>query len=416
VSIFFLRSAFEPKFIFELTPAFIFKGFNNLQLLFLSLVVVAYDAFLHIKGGRKNLIYSFIPTFIMLGGIGVGISTKELSISNFPYYILFGLLLLVVVVDHKHTLKVPEVSKEPTLPHEPVREEVLRFGKPKIISPIPAMSFLFSIFKGKSSDMSSKRRDPVSSIVDKGVSSRSDKPSLNGFTSEIEPKEKKDASSPGFDKKVEEKIANLFEVFDDEPKEEGRQVEDKTSLYDRYKGPRVSPPLSDERKVDFLNGLKKELRKTPSVSRDDLGFRGKDGLVADMEKHKEKVKDLQEKLASFSRGVRTFDVQEIQSNFNNVQRGLETLINEIENIYRELRVQESRKPVTLWRESERLGRETFPDIAETPGGRMIESFHGAWFLKQELEEKRRKYELWRAQNILKDLEKKVEKLEQVYIK
>ena len=113
VFIFFFRAAFEPRFIFELTPFYFLSGMNNLQLIFLSLIVVASDMYFHINLTKKNLYRSFIPTSCMLTGLGLGITTKAISINNLPQYLIFGLLLFILIIDHRRTLIFPE-----TLPQE----------------------------------------------------------------------------------------------------------------------------------------------------------------------------------------------------------------------------------------------------------------------------------------------------------
>jgi hypothetical protein len=108
IFIFFFRAAFEPDFIFELTPFFLFLGVNNLQLLFLSLAVVLSDTYFHMRPTRKNILYSFIPTLMMVSGLGVGITTKDISADYLPSYLLFGFLLFVVIIDQRRTLMHPE--------------------------------------------------------------------------------------------------------------------------------------------------------------------------------------------------------------------------------------------------------------------------------------------------------------------
>jgi hypothetical protein len=176
VFIFFFRAAFEPQFIFELTPFYIFSGVSSLQLLFLSLIIVGYDTYLHMQPTRKNILRSFIPTALMLCGLGLGITTKEISFSYLANYLLFGLLLFIIIVDHRRTLVFPEMLP-PKAPPKPLsllsRMKLPFFTKPKPQKASPttksrlsfsAVSSIFSIFKRgkKSVGVSGKGRESTS--------------------------------------------------------------------------------------------------------------------------------------------------------------------------------------------------------------------------------------------------------------
>ncbi|EMR73338.1 hypothetical protein MBGDN05_00284 [Thermoplasmatales archaeon SCGC AB-539-N05] len=113
IFIFFFNAAFSPRFIFELTPLYLI-GMNDLQLLMVSSLVVMIDAYLHIKDTRKNLISSFVPTSIIIAGIGSIIATREISAVNLIYYAVFGITLLTILVDHTQILRMsgPVPAKE----------------------------------------------------------------------------------------------------------------------------------------------------------------------------------------------------------------------------------------------------------------------------------------------------------------
>lgn len=112
IFIFFFRSAFEPGFIFDLTPFYLLSGINNLNLISLSLIVIWFDVYLHIKISKKNLIISFLPTGIMLAGLGFQIAVKDLNISGIFYYIIFFCLLFIALIDHKHILIFPDIISQ----------------------------------------------------------------------------------------------------------------------------------------------------------------------------------------------------------------------------------------------------------------------------------------------------------------
>jgi len=126
IFIFFFNTAFEPGFMFDLTPYYLLSGVNNLHLLLLSLIVVGFNAYLHFKISRKNLILSFIPTGFLLAGLGFKIAIQEMEISNVLHYLIFGFLLVIVLVDHRHILIFPEIT--------------MSFEKEKIVKPKPIIA------------------------------------------------------------------------------------------------------------------------------------------------------------------------------------------------------------------------------------------------------------------------------------
>ncbi|HDD57400.1 MAG: hypothetical protein DRN33_04260 [Thermoplasmata archaeon] len=110
-SIFILlfNAPFSPSFILELTPFYLISSIEESQLLFFSLIIVLVDTYLHIKDTKKNLLYSFIPTFIILGSISIFIVSNDFSVQYTVYYLLFASFLAVLIIDNKRTL--PEPSK-----------------------------------------------------------------------------------------------------------------------------------------------------------------------------------------------------------------------------------------------------------------------------------------------------------------
>lgn len=105
VFIFFFHTSFEPEFIFHLTPFYLLAGLDNVQLLFLSLVILIYDAYLHYHSTKKNLLLSFIPTVILILGVGITITSKSIILDNIIYYIIFFCLILVLLIDQRHILE-----------------------------------------------------------------------------------------------------------------------------------------------------------------------------------------------------------------------------------------------------------------------------------------------------------------------
>jgi PAS domain S-box-containing protein len=104
IFIFFFSAAYTPRLIFELTPLYLFSGVSNSQLALLSLVVMFSDLYLHVWSGKRRLLFSFVPTALMLSSIGYTIMFNELDLSFVFHYVLFGSLLLVVLIDYHYVL------------------------------------------------------------------------------------------------------------------------------------------------------------------------------------------------------------------------------------------------------------------------------------------------------------------------
>lgn len=100
---------FNTKIMLELTPFFLFK-MNPVQLFILSAVVAGSDAYFHFQNHGKNIVISFIPTALMLFGIGAAIYVSEWN--NPFYYALFAIMLGVTVVDHRYLLHVNGYLRE----------------------------------------------------------------------------------------------------------------------------------------------------------------------------------------------------------------------------------------------------------------------------------------------------------------
>lgn len=135
IFIFFFNAAFTPRFIFELTPFYLI-GMNDLQLLMVSSFIVMIAAYFHIRDNRKNLVLSFIPTFVMIAGLGSAIATREISTSYLIYYVVFGMILLTIPIDHTRILKMlepmPDRKREekPAIKKIPFPAHISRFFAP----------------------------------------------------------------------------------------------------------------------------------------------------------------------------------------------------------------------------------------------------------------------------------------------
>jgi hypothetical protein len=105
--------AFFPQFLFDFTIFYSFSGLDNTQLLFIGMVVILTNLYLHIALSKKHLLYSFPLSLFLLGGIGLRIATSPFSLSYLFHYLIFSLLLLVLVVDHRLYLYIPAEFKAP---------------------------------------------------------------------------------------------------------------------------------------------------------------------------------------------------------------------------------------------------------------------------------------------------------------
>jgi len=434
IFIFFFRAAFEPRFIFELTPFYILLGVNNLQLLFLSLIVVFYDTYLHIKATRKNLKYSFIPTSIMLCGLGLAITTKEISVSNLPYYLLFGLLLSVILIDHRRTLIYPETlpSAEPVKPEPlPSRGRIPFFARPKPKLSIPIISSLFSIFKRGKKTGEPEMEGETSEVPEPVSPEAAEKEDVKIDELLTETPEKEVSGEP----EVEDEISEVSEPVSPEAKEKeeedvhlgggpsepsGGTISGELPEFEA-KDTTVAPsePSAVEQTdkdldKDLLENVERIYPKEEITVEDQKELEKKKiGLTAEKPMiPKEETKILREKLADRQREIKN-KTQDIKSGFENIQGGLESLKNELENISGELQstVQELAVPRRKREETKPPSR-YMADSRKTIREEIVKpatEIHG-WRL-----EDKRKSNLRRAQAILEELDKKVEKLERIYI-
>jgi PAS domain S-box-containing protein len=108
IFIFFFKAAFEPGFIFDFVPIYILSGVNSLHLIFLSLILIFFEIYLHINICRKNLLLSFIPTSIILSGLGLRIATSEFTLNFLFHYTVFGCFLIIALIDQKLSLIFPD--------------------------------------------------------------------------------------------------------------------------------------------------------------------------------------------------------------------------------------------------------------------------------------------------------------------
>ncbi|MEW6069938.1 MAG: hypothetical protein AB1485_04915 [Candidatus Thermoplasmatota archaeon] len=101
--LFFFRG-FTAYFLLDLTPLHLLR-LLPVALLTASIVVIVIDTYFHFNDTRKNLIYSFIPSGMIIAGIGSAVARYPLSLSNLPHYLLLALMIIVVLMDHDRVLR-----------------------------------------------------------------------------------------------------------------------------------------------------------------------------------------------------------------------------------------------------------------------------------------------------------------------
>ena len=125
VFILFFQASFDPPFILQLTPLYLISSVSSMQLFFFSLIVVVVDTYLHIKDTKRNLLYSLIPTGVIIGGVTPVIIMNEFSVEYTVHYLLFSLLLIILVLDHRRTLPVESLKKYKSVVRKPVKRKAV---------------------------------------------------------------------------------------------------------------------------------------------------------------------------------------------------------------------------------------------------------------------------------------------------
>ncbi len=148
VFIFLFNSFYEPDFIFNLTPFYLLSGLNNLQLLFLSYIVVVFDLFLHLNPTHRNIRISFLPTLLLIIGTGLKLTSNETGLTFLPYLILFLCSLFVAVIDNRYILTFEDMeytSEKTPIKEKSTLEKPIYINSPNIsMQPIKS---LFASFK-----------------------------------------------------------------------------------------------------------------------------------------------------------------------------------------------------------------------------------------------------------------------------
>lgn len=113
IVIFFFMTAYIPSFLFDFSFLYMFSGFDNTQLLFIGMILIITNLYLHLALSKRHLLFSFPLTLLLLSGIGLRVATSAVSLNYIFHYIIFSMLLLVLVIDHKLYLFIPENYQTP---------------------------------------------------------------------------------------------------------------------------------------------------------------------------------------------------------------------------------------------------------------------------------------------------------------
>ncbi len=90
---------FSNPIVLYLTPFFLL-GLGPIQLIVLSAGFAMLDAYLHTDGSEKRIRMSFIPSVIMLTGVGMALYLEEYE--NPLFYVIFVFILVGILADYSY--------------------------------------------------------------------------------------------------------------------------------------------------------------------------------------------------------------------------------------------------------------------------------------------------------------------------
>jgi len=143
IAIFFFMTAYLPTFLFDFSFLYMFSGFDNTHLLFIGMILIICNLYFHMSLSKRHLLFSFPLTLLLLSGIGLRVATSNISLNYIFHYIIFSMLLLVLVIDHKLYLFIPEDYKTPL---DKTKTEVEKVSLPafNMVHPTPSSTQGFS--------------------------------------------------------------------------------------------------------------------------------------------------------------------------------------------------------------------------------------------------------------------------------
>ncbi|PIV70189.1 MAG: hypothetical protein COS08_01545 [Euryarchaeota archaeon CG01_land_8_20_14_3_00_38_12] len=123
--VFFFYGSASPSIVFQFTPFHLLK-LRDPPLLILSIIVIGINTYLHFHDTRMNLIYSLLPTGLMVAGLGAAAATLPFSSENLLYYLLLSLLLMIMLMDHNRILRMP--AKKELSPRRQIEHALYQRG------------------------------------------------------------------------------------------------------------------------------------------------------------------------------------------------------------------------------------------------------------------------------------------------
>lgn len=395
----------------------------------------------------------------MLSGLGLGIVTRGVSTDIISYAVLFGLLLLVILIDHRRTLLHPETlaAREKAKPEPtPVAPIATKAAAKKPRFSLPAISSIFSIFKrGKKTDMPRKETESTKAsetISPKPLKKEEEIAKTDELTKET-PKKETDIKSD-----AEEKPSEFTEPFPTKTngKEEeyvqavvastssgGTSAEAasgglpqfveakegvesyKSDLYkfspiSQYRKDEVgigSPIKDKDKHEEILENVDKIYPKDLGLTEEQIDLKKKKIGMTPEEKTpitKEELGALKQKITDRKKEIEneTTVIRDVKTDFENIQVGLDSLKNKLENLGGEIEstVKElSTSPVTQKETPApyipvKPRKKADREIAKpTPPPR-----------RHHLDD-RRLNSLKKARTMLEKLDRRVEKLERIYV-
>jgi hypothetical protein len=394
----------------------------------------------------------------MLSGLGVGIVTRGISTDIISYAVLFGLLIIVILIDHRRTLLHPETlaTREKAKPEPtPVAPIATKAAAKKPRFSLPAISSIFSIFKRqKKTDTSKKETEPTktSETIPPEPPKKEEK---TGQTSEITKETPKETTPP--EPGAEEKPSEFTEPFPS--KAEGKDEEYvqgvvaptssggtsaeaasgglpqfveakegveayksdsyKFSPISQYRKEEVgiSSPIKDkDRHEEILENVDKIYPKELELTEEQIDLKKKKIGMTPEEKTpitKEELGALKQKITDRKKEIEneTTVIQDVKTDFENIQVGLDSLKNKLENLGGEIESTVKELAISPVTQKET----TTPPVVPVEPRKKIKRETSKPIPRRHRLEDKRISSLRKARTMLEKLDKRVGKLERIYV-
>jgi hypothetical protein len=398
----------------------------------------------------------------MLCGLGLGIVTRGISADIISYAVLFGLLLIVVLIDHRRTLLHPETlaaretaKPEPT-PATPLPTKAAA-KKPRFS--LPAITSIFSIFKRrKKTDISKKETEPTPAKVSETVqpeTPKKEEETPKETTPKTEAEEKTPESPEPFPSKTEEKEEEYVQAVVDVTSSGGTSTEAasgglpqfveakedvdshksasyKFSPVSQYKKDEIGigSPIKDtsvqplellkleekDKHEEILENVEKIYPKELGLTEEQIDAKKKKIDMTSEEKppiSKEELEALKQKITDRKKEIEneTTVIQDVKTDFENIQVGLDSLKNKLENLGGE--IESTVKELVT---SSPTQKETqVPVVPVKPRKKIERKIEKTLTPRRHRLEDKKISSLKKARAMLEKLDRRVGKLERIYV-